>query len=763
MDIEDINITPLKMEDTSAFQEAAEAEAAGSSSPISKKKNATTVSGSASRKSRMNANDNIDIGDDDSVSSMEDDALHRHNHGGGAKVNGNVDTSTPLKSKRSRNTDDVDGSDLLHSHDRSNNGRSRYRGRNKRNGMDMDMDMDDEDVQAALRMRAAMNMNGNAATSMPPAPISSPQPSSRANVNTRNASESQSQYQKRKKKSILNAYPMHPSSSDSSRLTIIQLKTLYKTKLAPIESKHNLYNFCLPTHSQIHDSEFDSKPMVLLIGQYSTGKTTFIRHLVGGDYPSMHIGPEPTTDRFTALIHGDDDEEEEEVNDEDSEHELESDSEHEFEDDYTNASTFATDMSTGLSIKTNPKNILTKRWKKDGVNKSSGKTIKGNSLTVMPELPFRSLAAFGSGFLSHFVGSVSPAPLLEHVTLIDTPGVLSGEKQRLSRSYDFAKASRWFADRSDLILLLFDAHKLDISDELKEVIETIRPHNDDKIRCVLNKADGVTREQLVRVYGSLMWSMGKIFHSPEVVRVFTGSYWDEPLVHDDFQNMFESDEWLLIHELINLPKSCAERKVNEVVKRVRIVKVHVCILTYLKNQMPSVWWPFGRKKIQDSLLENLEEVFELVRIEYKLSAGDFPDVNEFARCLEEVEDFRSLVPADKKTLEILDELVETDIPKIMKGTSGISDPFSPRRRKNAGSTSTPMRNKTPSKRSTRKVRASGKKVSNARSSGKVSRSRPIAEERTDQEDEEPVKEEVTIAAAKVSDASSERVWMDLFL
>jgi hypothetical protein len=74
-----------------------------------------------------------------------------------------------------------------------------------------------------------------------------------------------------------------------------------------------------------------------------------------------------------------------------------------------------------------------------------------------------------------------------------------------------------------LILLLFDAHKLDISDELKEVIETIRPHNDDKIRCVLNKADGVTREQLVRVYGSLMWSMGKIFNSPEVVRVYTGS------------------------------------------------------------------------------------------------------------------------------------------------------------------------------------------------------------------------------------------------
>jgi len=54
---------------------------------------------------------------------------------------------------------------------------------------------------------------------------------------------------------------------------------------------------------------------------------------------------------------------------------------------------------------------------------------------------------------------------------------------------DFGNVAKWFADRSDLILLLFDAHKLDISDEFKSVIDTIRQHNDDKIRCVLNKAD----------------------------------------------------------------------------------------------------------------------------------------------------------------------------------------------------------------------------------------------------------------------------------
>ena len=53
-----------------------------------------------------------------------------------------------------------------------------------------------------------------------------------------------------------------------------------------------------------------------------------------------------------------------------------------------------------------------------------------------------------------------------------------------------------FAERSDRILLLFDAHKLDISDEFRRSIEALKGH-DEKIRIVLNKADMVVLHQLI--------------------------------------------------------------------------------------------------------------------------------------------------------------------------------------------------------------------------------------------------------------------------
>ena len=54
----------------------------------------------------------------------------------------------------------------------------------------------------------------------------------------------------------------------------------------------------------LRDFVTDSKPMVVLLGQYSVGKTSFIRYLLGRDFPGQRIGTDPTTDRFVAIVRG---------------------------------------------------------------------------------------------------------------------------------------------------------------------------------------------------------------------------------------------------------------------------------------------------------------------------------------------------------------------------------------------------------------------------------------------------------------------------
>lgn len=56
-----------------------------------------------------------------------------------------------------------------------------------------------------------------------------------------------------------------------------------------------------------------------------------------------------------------------------------------------------------------------------------------------------------------------------------------------------------------------------------QVITSLRNHSD-KVRIVLNKSDQIDQQQLMRVYGALMWSLGKVFKSPEVSKVYVGSF-----------------------------------------------------------------------------------------------------------------------------------------------------------------------------------------------------------------------------------------------
>ena len=386
--------------------------------------------------------------------------------------------------------------------------------------------------------------------------------------------------------------------------TIDSLKRLYTAGIKPLEVQFKFGDFYSPLLS---DADFSAKPMVLLLGSYSVGKTSFIRYLCQRDFPGQRVGPEPTTDRFTIVCGSD-------------------------------------DASGGDSV------------------------IPGNALAVAADKPFRTLQGFGASFLDHLECSQTntrshggAASILRSITFVDTPGVLSGEKQRIGRAYDFTGVVEWFAGRCDRILLLFDAHKLDISDEFRAAIGALAGH-DDKIRIVLNKADMVDSQQLLRVHGALMWSLGKVIKTPEVCRVYVGSFWDQPLQNVSFKDLFERESRDLVNDLKSLPASAVVRKLNEVVKRARAAKTHALLIEHLRTKLPY----FGREKALQGMLDNLEQEYQEIHRKHNVPLGDFPRPSTFRTALRDKagNDLSQFPPLNQRMIAELNEILSSYLPRL---------------------------------------------------------------------------------------------------
>jgi GTPase SAR1 family protein len=375
------------------------------------------------------------------------------------------------------------------------------------------------------------------------------------------------------------------------------LAGLYAKRVAARE-KHSLYNDYVA--APLYESEVKAKPQVLLVGQYSTGKTTFLQYLLGGvDFPGIHVGPEPTTDGFMAICGGD-----------------------------------------------------------------TTRLVPGTTATADNNSPYAGLTTFGAAFLQRFgVSEVSTkeCPLLGDIAFVDTPGILAGAKQK-ERSYDFLEAVRWFADKADQILLLFDGHKVDISDEFKEVILALQPH-DDKVRLVLNKADLVTTEELMHCYGGVMWFLGKVFKTPEVKRCYTSSFWDQEMKNPELQRFMEAERSKLLHDLAVLPEGALNRKVNDFVRRLRHGRAHMLTLDYLRRNTPLM----GKQAAMERMREELGLYSSRIAKESGVPLSDFIDVATYEQYWAKHGDvdFASLPAASDKLRAAWDDIIERCTPHLL--------------------------------------------------------------------------------------------------
>mmetsp|Transcript_1722 Transcript_1722/g.3803 ORF Transcript_1722/g.3803 Transcript_1722/m.3803 type:complete len:548 (-) Transcript_1722:33-1676(-) len=211
---------------------------------------------------------------------------------------------------------------------------------------------------------------------------------------------------------------------------------------------------------------FPFTPMVLVVGNHSAGKSTFINDLLG--VKMQETGVAPTDDGFTVLQRSDRGYDE---------------------------------VEDGPTLLSCPENR-----------------------------PFKELQRFGQPFWGHFRRKRLQLPedsqMPRSLQIVDTPGMIDmpvkSEKMAGGRGYNFIEVVRWFAKRADLILLLFDPDRPGTTGESLDVLTRSLAGLDHKFVIVLNKVDQLDSSvDFARAYGTLGWALSKVIPRKDIPLIYT--------------------------------------------------------------------------------------------------------------------------------------------------------------------------------------------------------------------------------------------------
>ncbi len=226
-----------------------------------------------------------------------------------------------------------------------------------------------------------------------------------------------------------------------------ELLSLVEDYLTPIALRYGYSETPLETNIKW-------RPQVLVLGNYSSGKSTLINEFLDADIQGT--GQAPTDDSFTII-------------------------------------TYDSDQDNGSRIRV--------------TEERDGKFLLND-----PEYPFESLKKHGQRFISHFKLKKVNSPFLRNLSIIDTPGMLDSITER-DRGYSYQDVIGDLAQIADLVLILFDPHKAGTVREAHTSLRDTLPAKtfEDRVLFVLNRIDEcASLTDLLRVYGTLCWNLSQM-------------------------------------------------------------------------------------------------------------------------------------------------------------------------------------------------------------------------------------------------------------
>ncbi|KAJ1639551.1 hypothetical protein T492DRAFT_623533 [Pavlovales sp. CCMP2436] len=225
-------------------------------------------------------------------------------------------------------------------------------------------------------------------------------------------------------------------------------------------------------------------PFVLLLGNHSSGKSSFINHVLGRTV--QQTGVAPTDDCFTVICPGTADAD-------------------------RDGPSFIGDPDFGFGpLRTFGPGLLNHVQLKvrSGLSVDNIMLIDSPGMIDSPQTASRA-ASFLSGTLA---------------AQLDSP--LSAESQQRAlhtdRGYDFLGVTRWLAERADVVLLFFDPDKPGTTGETLECLTTSLSGVNHKLHIILNKVDRFEQiHDFARAYGSLCWNLAKVIPRKDLPRIYT--------------------------------------------------------------------------------------------------------------------------------------------------------------------------------------------------------------------------------------------------
>mmetsp|Transcript_14804 Transcript_14804/g.31894 ORF Transcript_14804/g.31894 Transcript_14804/m.31894 type:complete len:602 (+) Transcript_14804:124-1929(+) len=231
-----------------------------------------------------------------------------------------------------------------------------------------------------------------------------------------------------------------------------------------------LHSSIMPLNSHIrgplakNSDRGTSLPFVFLVGNHSSGKSSFINYVLGRSVQTAGVAP--TDDCFTVIAPG-------------------------------------------------PKDV----------------DQDGPALVGDPDIGFEGLRQFGPTLIHHAQLKVREGIRNENFMMVDSPGMIDSpvssagmgsNNNIMDRGYDFQGVVRWFAERADVVLLMFDPDKPGTTGETLNILLHSLGGMDHKLLIVLNKADQFKKiHDFARAYGSLCWNLSKVIPRKDLPRIFT--------------------------------------------------------------------------------------------------------------------------------------------------------------------------------------------------------------------------------------------------